>query len=192
MKFSTIITISSLTIILISYGYYNKSKLTYTEPPPKNLPKFSCQKIPYSRLMEDFVKVDENNLIACGASFSDLYQKYSIYNPGYQLEQGHLVLFDLKTNQPKNLEIKNFPENTNFFPHGMELYKNKYIYVLNHGLNSKSRERIEIFEKKKKKNIIKYYYRRIIGGNMNIEEKQPLTIEYLKKMDAYWRAANYL
>ena len=27
---------------------------------------------------------------------------------------------------------------------------------------------------------------------MNIEEKQPLTIEYLKKMDAYWRAANYL
>ncbi|MGM9849486.1 MAG: phosphoketolase [Bacilli bacterium] len=27
---------------------------------------------------------------------------------------------------------------------------------------------------------------------MNIEEKKPLTIEYLKKMDAYWRAANYL
>ena len=27
---------------------------------------------------------------------------------------------------------------------------------------------------------------------MNIEEKQPLTIEYLKRMDAYWRAANYL
>ncbi len=27
---------------------------------------------------------------------------------------------------------------------------------------------------------------------MNIEEKQPLTIEYLKRMDAYWRATNYL
>ena len=27
---------------------------------------------------------------------------------------------------------------------------------------------------------------------MNIEEKQPLTIEYLNKMNAYWRAANYL
>ena len=27
---------------------------------------------------------------------------------------------------------------------------------------------------------------------MNIEEKQPLTIEYLKKMDEYWKAANYL
>lgn len=27
---------------------------------------------------------------------------------------------------------------------------------------------------------------------MNTVEKQPLTIDYLKKMDAYWRAANYL
>ncbi len=27
---------------------------------------------------------------------------------------------------------------------------------------------------------------------MDIEEKQPLTINYLKKMDAYWRACNYL
>ena len=29
-------------------------------------------------------------------------------------------------------------------------------------------------------------------SDMNIVEKQPLTDEYLKKMDAYWRAANYL
>ena len=27
---------------------------------------------------------------------------------------------------------------------------------------------------------------------MNIEEKQPLTVDYLRRMDAYWRAANYL
>ena len=27
---------------------------------------------------------------------------------------------------------------------------------------------------------------------MNIEEKKPLTIDYIKRMDAYWRAANYL
>ena len=29
-------------------------------------------------------------------------------------------------------------------------------------------------------------------SDMNVVEKQPLTDEYLKKMDAYWRAANYL
>lgn len=28
--------------------------------------------------------------------------------------------------------------------------------------------------------------------NTMIAEKQPLTEEYLQKMDAYWRAANYL
>ena len=28
--------------------------------------------------------------------------------------------------------------------------------------------------------------------HMEIEERLPLTDEYLKKMDAYWRAANYL
>ena len=29
-------------------------------------------------------------------------------------------------------------------------------------------------------------------SNEIIPEKKPLTEEYLKKMDAYWRAANYL
>ena len=29
-------------------------------------------------------------------------------------------------------------------------------------------------------------------SNNDCPEKKPLTDEYLKKMDAYWRAANYL
>lgn len=29
-------------------------------------------------------------------------------------------------------------------------------------------------------------------AEVNAVEKQPVTKEYLKKMDAYWRAANYL
>ena len=29
-------------------------------------------------------------------------------------------------------------------------------------------------------------------ANTDVVEKQPLTEDYLKKMDAYWRAANYL
>ena len=29
-------------------------------------------------------------------------------------------------------------------------------------------------------------------SDQNIVEKQPITEDYLKKMDAYWRAANYL
>ena len=64
--------------------------------------------------MEDFVKVDDNNLIVCGANFFDLYGDYSVYNSGYILEQGNLVLFDIKKKQFKNLEIKNFPEKLKF------------------------------------------------------------------------------
>ena len=29
-------------------------------------------------------------------------------------------------------------------------------------------------------------------AEVNAVEKQPVTQEYLKKMDAYWRAANYI
>ena len=29
-------------------------------------------------------------------------------------------------------------------------------------------------------------------ANTDVVEKQPLTEDYLKKMDAYWRATNYL
>ena len=75
---------------------------------------------------------------------------------GYQLKQGTLVLFDIKTKQLKNLEIKNFPKNLNFFPHGMKLYKNIYIYIINHGLNSIDGERIEIIELIKERNEIIY------------------------------------
>ena len=86
----------------------------------------------------------------------DLYRSYSIYNPGYKLVPGNLVLFDIGKKEFINLELKNFPKNINFFPHGMELYKNKYIYVINHGLNSKDGERIEVFEIIKENNKVSY------------------------------------
>ena len=105
--------------------------IIHNPPPPENLPKLSCQKIPNSLPLEDFVKVDDNTIIASGANFKDLYFDFSIYNPGYKLEQGGLFLFDIRKKKFKNLELKNFPKNLNFFPHGMELYKNKYIYVIN-------------------------------------------------------------
>ena len=130
--------------------------ILHNNPPPENIPKLSCQKIFNSLPMEDFVKIDDNTIIASGANFKDLYFDFSIYNPGYQLEQGGLFLLDLKEKKFKNLELKNFPKNLNFFPHGMELYKDKYIYLINHGLNSIDGERFEIFEIIKEKNDVKY------------------------------------
>ena len=57
-----------------------------------------------------------------------------------------MAIFDIKNKKFKTLELKNYPEKVNFFPHGMKIYKDKYIYVLNHALNSIDGERIEIFE----------------------------------------------
>ena len=138
--------ISSLLIILISYIIFNIKNLLYHYPPPENLPKFSCQKLSYTSPMEDFVKIDDNTIIASGTNMKDIYFDFAIYDKGYKLKKGTLVLFDIRTKKFENLEIKNFPNNLNLFPHGIKLYKNKYIYVINHGLNSIDGERFEIFE----------------------------------------------
>ena len=135
--------IFAIIILVIAYMYYNIRTLYSNIDPPKGLPKLECEKFNYNRLMEDFVKVDDTTLIACGAEFIDFYQYYSIYNPGYIFKKGDLVLFDIKTKKFKNLELKNFPENLIFFPHGMELFiKNnkKYIYLINNALNTKDGE----------------------------------------------------
>ena len=116
------------------------------------MPKFSCQKVNYTFPMEDFVKVDDNTLIAGGANTDDMLN----FNPNKKRDKGTLVLFDIRKKQLKNLELKNFPKNLHFYPHGMELYKNKYIYVINHGFNSIDGERFEIFEIVKEKNEVKY------------------------------------
>ena len=84
MKCSTSnIIISSLLVIFISYIVYNIMNIIHNPPPPENLPKLSCQKIPNSHPLEDFVKIDDNTLIASGANFKDLYFDFSIYNPEY-------------------------------------------------------------------------------------------------------------
>ena len=139
MKCQNIIILSSILILLISY--YN---LYFSLPPLENLP--ICEKIYYTRLMEDFAKIDDNTLITGGANFLDFYGYFSIYDPGYKFDQGTMAIFDIKNKKFKTLELKNYPEKVNFFPHGMKIYKDKYIYVLNHALNSIDGERIEIFE----------------------------------------------
>ena len=145
MKCQSLIILSSILILLISYIYYNKYNLNFTLPPLENLPKLTCEKIYYTRLMEDFAKIDDNTLITGGANFIDFYGYFSIYDPGYKFDQG-MAVFDIKSKNFKTLELKNYPEKVNFFPHGMKLYMDKYIYVLNHALNSIDGERIEIFE----------------------------------------------
>ena len=152
-----------LITLIISYMYYNIHTLYSTEEPPGNMDFEPCEKIYNDRLMEDFAKVDDNNLIMCGADFKDFYTYYSIYEPGYEFQKGDLVLFNIAEKIFKKLELKNFPQDVNFFPHGLKFYKD-YIYVINHAFNTKDGERFEIFkiiystEKNNKKNILYLNY----------------------------------
>lgn len=156
MKISTILIISSVIIIIVSYMYYNNKNFYFTEPPPRNIPKLNCENIINTRLMEDFAKIDENTIITGGANFLDLYATYSIYNPGYEFKQGTMHILDIKSKKFRDLKIKNFPAKLNFFPHGMKIFNKKYIYIINHTLNSKGGERIEIFEIIKENGMISY------------------------------------
>ena len=83
MKCQNIIILSLILIQLISYIYYNK-------PPLENL--LTCEKIYYTRLMEDFAKIDDNTLITGGANFLDFYGYFSIYDPGYKFDQGTMAI----------------------------------------------------------------------------------------------------
>ena len=78
MKCSLLMIVSSLLIILISYICYNIKNLLYNYPPPENLKKFSCQKIPYTSPLEDFVKIDDNTLITSGANYQDIFLYFYI------------------------------------------------------------------------------------------------------------------
>ena len=82
--------------------YYNIHTLYPTKEPPENIDYEPCEKIYYERLMEDFAKVDDNNLIMCGADFNDFYTYYSIYEPGYEFQKGDLVLFNIIEKNLKN------------------------------------------------------------------------------------------
>jgi hypothetical protein len=42
--------------------------ILHNNPPPQNIPKLSCQKIFNSLPMEDFVKIDDNTIIASGVN----------------------------------------------------------------------------------------------------------------------------
>ena len=58
-----------------------------------------------------------------------------------------MILLDLNTNKLKELPIKNFPEKISFHPHGIDLYKDEYIYIINLSFNYYgSNERIEVIK----------------------------------------------
>ena len=67
-----------------------------------------------------------------------------------------MIFFNIKSEELKEIPIINFPKDISFHPHGIDLFQNKFIYMINHAFNHKKNfERIEIVEIIKGKNKFK-------------------------------------
>ena len=59
----------------------------------------------------------------------------------------NMILFNIDTEELQEIPIINFPKDIPFHPHGIDLFQNKFIYIINHAFNyKKCNERIEIVE----------------------------------------------
>jgi len=62
----------------------------------------------------------------------------------------------------RKIQMNNFPQNVAFYPHGIYIYKNNSLYVINHAYQ-KGGERVEIFDiVENQKDIIHLNYKRSI------------------------------
>ena len=147
----------SFFIIFLSFLIYNFSiKLEFFKNVSEiNINDKKCHKIFYKNSIEDFIFLDEHSIIASSLNIPFLFHKL-IYLEDHFLPNDNMIYFNIDTEELKEIQIKNFPKNISFHPHGINLYKNKYIYIINHSFNHiKSYERIEIVEIIKENNIFK-------------------------------------
>ena len=147
----------SLFLILFSYFIYNfANKLElFKNVSEINVKNKKCHKIFYKNSVGDFIVLDEHSIIASSINIPFLFHKL-IYLEDHFLPNDNMLYFNIDTEELKEIQIKNFPKNISFHPHGINLYKNKYIYIINHSFNYiKSYERIEIVEIIKENNNFK-------------------------------------
>ena len=111
-----------------------------------NLENKKCHKITYKNPIEDFVVIDNHYIIGSSFDVPFLFHKLS-YLDNPDLPNDNMILFNIDNGEFKEIQIINFPKDISFHPHGIDLFHNKYIYIINHAFNyKKSFERIEIVE----------------------------------------------
>lgn len=146
-----------IIIIYLSYFIYKSIERAefFKTVSEINIKNKTCNKIPYKNPIEDFVVLDEHTLIGSSFDVPSLFHKLSYLND-HALPNDNMILFNIDTEELKEIPIINFPKDIPFHPHGIDLFKNKYIYIINHAFNYKeSFERIEIVEIIREKNKFK-------------------------------------
>ena len=62
-----------------------------------------------------------------------------------EVKNGKIVVFDTHTQNLKLFAVDNFPKEIDFHPHGVYIFNNNLLYVINHAYNFGG-ERIEVIE----------------------------------------------
>lgn len=127
-------------ILLLSYVCYNIFSLTDYFKKVSVYNDNNCYNINGPIGIEDIVHY-KHYLIGGSNQYLPLFTQD---NSIHQTDNGQMIALNTKTNQLFTLPIVNFPSNVPFHPHGLYLYHNKYIYVINHSITEG--ERVEVLE----------------------------------------------
>lgn len=146
-KFTLFFTPIILLLAYITYNLINFLEIFKKLSPIGNE---NCRVVRGAVGIEDLVKFGKNGKYLIGSSDDrgKLWELPEFKNKN--TPDGKMVLIDTEVSslndiKIQNFPIKNFPHDIAFHPHGIYLYKQKYLYVINHAYH-KGGERVEVFK----------------------------------------------
>lgn len=117
-------------IILIAYIIHNLIDLLDVL---KHIDAFNdddCKVVRGAKGLDDFAQYDEKFFIGTSAKWT---KKWQIHQIDFgKIENGTIVVFDIQNEIISNHNIIDFPKNIAFHPLGIFLYRNAYLYIINH------------------------------------------------------------
>jgi len=142
---STFINVIILPFLIVMFAFFVYNIIDIFEI-TKNVEiknNQNCKVIRGGKGLEDFAQFDSNHLIGIS---NDNLKLWEMKNFGVEKTQnGKVFVFDMQNENLKLYDIIGFPENIAFHPHGIYLYKNTYLYCINHAYKYGG-ERIEVIK----------------------------------------------
>ena len=150
--------------LALSFWIYNIIKLTEFGKKVEEIGvnNLDCHKLDYRNPIEDFVKINETFIIGSSFDVLHLFHDMDYLDPNKKVPNGAMVAYDLNTNKLYEIKINNFPKDIPFHPHGIDLFQDIYLFVINHSFShTNSQERIELL-------------------SINFSNNKVITLDYIK------------
>lgn len=137
-KFYTVFIVFSILSAYLVYSFakqldsFKSSKMHHDE---------LCKIVNIDLTAEDLIVFGEF-IVGASADYINLFSKPLSAD---KAEPGHLFTYHPRTLTYAQLPIENYPPELNFNPHGIHLFENKTLYIINHGF-SKGGESVFLIE----------------------------------------------